>query len=662
MSRKNWARRGLTSVTGVTEADRSRAATYLPPWAVGLGLYPVSLLSHWMASDPAALPWVSAGMTLAGGALTGVTWLAASARAQVTRLHSTFTTGLASFWFTAATIADPTEPVLWGSWALAAPAVALSWNIRHLLRNSGNDNGAGGGLFEKVKLAGVQAKQIDVAPGRVTAQLQLPAGEMTVADVQGATGQMASAMRLPASSVRIAPNPDDASQATMTIVPVDLLRHPRPYPGPSAPGGSITEPLVVGTYEDGRPQRIYLPGCKATHRNATHYIVQGASGSGKSHGAKLAWTEILTRRDVNLVVLDPSKGEQTVKFLDTHTPIVLGKNRCADVMTRVTGLITDRATKLGRWGLDEWTEEAFTRHGMPYLVIWVEESPKVLEDAKTLTTIAQEARSAGISLVLSLQKASFRQMNTDIRSQLGGVWCFGVNQLEDATFTLSDELIEAGANPAQWKNRKPGANYLEAPGFDEELFTIPARTFAAANPELVQVLEATAHLRAPLHPDVAKHLGLSITSAHGTAATSQGGNPMELSDTFTPHIDPLDGELSDEEENTPLTGPANHEPDLETVDLDAELPEAEEAEFGRPRPTREEVRKFMADRITQLLNEGQTRITTRDFHDPERYLGRTRGWVSGELARLAAQGQLRDVGEDNRATVYEIPAREADAA
>ncbi|MGO1049198.1 hypothetical protein [Crossiella sp. CA198] len=661
MSRKNWARRGFTSVTGVTEADRSRAASYLPPWAVGLGLYPASLLSHYMASDPAALPWVSAGMTLAGGALTGVTWLAASARARVTRIHSTLTTGLASLWFTSATIADPTEPVLWGSWALAAPAVALSWNIRHLLRNSGSET-AGGGLFEKVKLAGIQAKQIDVAPGRVTAQLQLPAGEMTVADVQGATGQMASAMRLPASSVRIAPDPDDASQAKMTIVPVDLLRHPRPYPGPSAPGRSITEALVVGTYEDGQPQCLYLPGCKATRRNATHVVVQGMNGSGKSHGAKLGWTEILTRRDANLVVLDPSKGEQTVKFLGKHTPVVLGKNRCADVMTRVPGLITERATDLGRWGFDEWTEEAFTRYGMPYLVIWVEEAPKVLEDAKTLATIAQEARSAGITLVLSLQKASFRQMSTDVRSQLGAVWCFGVNSIEDAAFTLSDELIEAGANPAAWKNRKPGANYLEAPGIEEERFTIPGRTFETTNAELAQVLEATAHLRAPLHPDVAKRLGLSTTSAHGTAATSQGGNPMEPSDTFTPHIDPLDSELSDEEENTPLTGPANHEPDLETVNLDAELPEAEEAEFGRPRPTREEVRKFMADRITQLLIEGQTRITTRDFHDPERYLGRTRGWVSGELARLATQGQLREVGEDNRATVYEIPARDAHAA
>ncbi|WHT21903.1 hypothetical protein N8J89_12820 [Crossiella sp. CA-258035] len=659
MSRKkNWARGGFTSVTGLNEADRSRAAAYLPPWAAGLGLYPASLISHYAASAPEALPWVSAGMALAGGALTGVTWLAASARAQVTRIHSTLTTGLASLWFTSATIADPTEPVLWGSWAIAAPAVALSWNIRHLLRNSGSET-AGGGLFEKVKLAGVQARQIEVAPGRVTAQLQLPAGEMTVADVQGATGQMASAMRLPGNSVRIAPDPDDASQAKMTIVPVDLLRHPRPYPGPSAPGGSITEALVVGTYEDGQPQCLYLPGCKATRRNATHVIVQGMNGSGKSHGAKLCWTEILTRRDVNLVVMDPSKGEQTVGFLGEHTPVVIGQNKCADLITRITDLITERATDLGRWGYDQWTPEVYAKHGMPYLVIWVEEAPRVLEDAKTLARIAQEARSAGISLVLSLQKASFRQMPTDVRSQLGAVWCFGVNSIEDAAFTLSDELIEAGANPAAWKNRKPGANYLEAPGIEEERFTVPGRTFDGQDDELAQVIAATAHLRAPLHPAVARHLGLStpIPGAAG-AAKQQGG---ALSATFTPSLDPLDRELSDAEENTPLTGPANHEPDLE-VDLDAELPEADETPFGRPRPTKQEVRKFMADRITQLVKEGKTRITTRDFPDPERYLGRTRGWVSGELARLAAQGQLREIGEDNRAVVYEIPTRDAHAA
>nr|BFE53290.1 hypothetical protein GCM10017745_67170 [Saccharothrix mutabilis subsp. capreolus] len=475
----------------------SRVAPFAAQWAVTGAMWPAGALTHVLMAESEYLPWLTPGLSLLGAGLTGLTYTVGKARSAITRAHATATTAVASGWITACAIAAPWENPLLGLWLYGGAGVALSWNIRRVLRG-GDDNGGVGGLFEKVKLAGVRTREVQVAPNKVTAPLQLPAGQVAVEDVQAAADKIAQVLRLHKGAVRIVGDPDDLSQATMTIVPEDVLRHPRPWPGPSAPGGSIAEAVVPGVYEDNEPQRIFFPGDKASQRQAMTLIVQGMKGAGKTGGAKNCWTEILTRRDVNLIVLDPSKGEQSVAFLGDKAHTVIGHRQCEDFMTRVPDVITDRATQLGRWGYDEWTPEVFEKHGMPYLILWVEEATRVLEDAGTLTRIAQECRSAGISLVLSLQKASFRQMNTDVRSQIDGVWCFGVNDITDAAFTLSEQVIEAGARPDRWKNRRVGCNYLEVPGVPEERLVVPGRTFTGTDTERAAVIAAHDDVRPPL--------------------------------------------------------------------------------------------------------------------------------------------------------------------
>ncbi|MBQ1164787.1 conjugal transfer protein TraB, partial [Streptomyces sp. A73] len=77
------------------------------------------------------------------------------------------------------------------------------------------------------------------------------------------------------------------------------------------PGGSITEALVVGRYEDGEPEQFWLPFDEETKRNATPILVAGMNGSAKSTGMALAITDALTRHDVIVWAVDPSKGQQT---------------------------------------------------------------------------------------------------------------------------------------------------------------------------------------------------------------------------------------------------------------------------------------------------------------------------------------------------------------
>lgn len=629
----------------------SRLAPYAGEWAAAGAMWAAGAGTHLLCADSPVLPWVTPALTLVGTGLTAITWRVSAARGALTRAFATTTTGLSSLWMTACSIVAPWQQPLVGLYLYGGAAVALAWNIRRMLA-SGSDNDGTGGLFEKIKLAGVRTGEAQVSPNKVRVPLALTSGETSLEDVQKNADKVAQVLRLPKGSVRIVGDPDDMSAGVMDVVPTDVLRHSQPWPGLSHPGGSIADPVVPGVYEDNEPQRMYFPGDKKTGRQAATWIVQGMKGSGKTTGAKNGWTEILSRRDVNLIVLDPSKGEQSVAFLGDKTHIVLGQKKCAELVTTVPDVITDRAGQLGRWGYDEWTPEVFTQHGMPYLILWIEESTRVLEDAATLTRIAQECRSAGISLVLSLQKPGHRQMNTDVRSQIDGVWCFGVADISDAAFTLSEDIIDAGARPDRWRNRRVGCNYLDAAGIDEDRLAIPGRTFTATDQQRAADIAAHDAIRPPLWEPTARLLGLPVTPG-GTPTATPPSTTVQEGQAMIPAArsshDELDGlPLPVDDELDAL--PEDHEPDLD-ADPDAELPEDPNLELPGSRPTPEQARALIRDAITELFLAGATSFTVRDLPDPA-LVGRGRPWLSGTLARFAREGFLTEDGTDGNATRY----------
>jgi hypothetical protein len=155
------------------------------------------------------------------------------------------------------------------------------------------------------------------------------------------------------------------------------------------------------------------------------------------------------------------------------------------MLSVLPSVIEKRASYLGEKGLDQWVPGC----GLQYLVVWIEEAAKVLREDDDIADIVQTARSAGVSIVLSLQRPSYTQIPVDVRNQMGAVWCFGVKETADAAFALDEALLDAGADPAAWKNRKPGYSYLEAPGIDDERMVSPLRTWKnQSNAELVDAV------------------------------------------------------------------------------------------------------------------------------------------------------------------------------
>lgn len=645
---------------GVLEYLLHRVKPHLPPWMVGAGTGLASLPAHYYWADNAA---ATAGLTLASVALTGVTWWAGKATTAQRRLHAAITIAAGTSWFTAAAVAGPGAGPLGGLYFMGAPAVALSWNIRQVLRRNPEAAGAAGdgGLLEKVGLARTQITRSEVAPNKASFDLQLPRGELTTDDVTKAMPLIASALDVPKNAVRMSPDPDSASRARLVIVPRDLLKNTVPYPGPSHPGGSIADPVHVGIYEDGTPAVMYFPGDPEAGRNAMHLLIMGMTGSGKSEGGLTALAEVLSRKDLVVWASDPAKAEQTLgPLLPAIDWAALDMKSTEAMIAAIKAAIPARTAWLAKYGYKQWVPacarpQADGSPGMPYLLGWFEEAAKTIRetDEDVFTGIAQEARSAGVSLVVSMQRASGNQVSTDTRASLGSSWVYGVRNDRDAQFALDDEVLDAGAAPHLWKDKKPGYCYLVANGIPETFWATPARSYLTSREHLDWVVLTFASLRAEIDPVTAE----AARRAAGRHFTHRTRYPLPGS-TDTQHQEPAVIEHDREpygpdDEDDDYYIDDSYDEDEQDIDPERELPEASptvrfaEPDEDKPRERLSPVqaRQVMDEILDEFEAEGRTIVRPHDFMQYCDRHGRGRSWVSGQVAAFVMAGRLAETGE-----------------
>lgn len=284
--------------------------------------------------------------------------------------------------------------------------------------------------------------------------------------------------------------------------------------------------------------------------------------------------------------------------------------------------------------------------GMPFLVAWFEEAANTLRALgdDTFTGIAQEARSAGVSLIVSLQRASHDQMSTSTRASLPSVICFGVDK-RDEGFALPDEVLDAGAHPGAWSNRRPGYCYLVTPGIDETLYASPARTwrFTWDSISMMETLAAWAG-RHGAKPDPITAGGAAAVV--GKAYTERAQHKEENPDDEEQTVSRLDDEDLDIDPNEELPDP---------------LPGEENVPFGQLQGrdlNADQARDVLDAILTEFEEAGTMVIGTKDVMEHGDRLGRQRGWVSGELQRLIQDGRLAITAKPGR---YRIVPAMADA-
>jgi hypothetical protein len=638
-----------------------RAMPHLPPWVAAAGIGIAGGLGSLQWAESAA---AGVGLTLASVGLTGATWWMGKATTPQRRLHSAITVAAASAWTTAACLAGPTAGPLPDLYLMGAPAVALSWNIRMILRRNDAPTAEGGdkGLLEKVGLARAQIGNAKVEPNRVTAPLAVEAGEQTNDDVSKALGRIASALDLPTSAVRYQPDPDSSRRGELVIVPEDMLAEAAYWEGPSNLGGSIADPLVIGRYDDGSPMYLWLPGDPEQGRNGTHVLIAGGTGSGKGETALNLQTEILSRRDVLLWLSDP-------KMFQDFRPLLPGIDWAAEggtptevMVEAIQAVIPARTRWLGQHHYRQWVPAAAQVQndpahtcrtdgracgclGMPYLVAWMEEAASTLRNLgdDAFTGIAQEARSAGVSLIVSLQRPSYDQMSTSTRASLPSVIALGCDP-RDESFSLPDTVLDAGAHPGAWGNRRPGYCYLVTPGIDETRYASPGRTwgFGPNAVSLMEVLANWAQRNGATADPITAGAASSVAGNAYTGRPTPGGNPAGRTAT--------DEDDMDDTGYGPLVDPEDAD-----IDPEAELPDVEPGDdapiFGQEtgrKPSPEEARRLFAQALEEFERAGHMVVGPKDFMDWCDRNNLSRPWVSARLKEAALEGRLEPTNTTGR--------------
>ncbi|MEU6997198.1 hypothetical protein [Nonomuraea sp. NPDC046570] len=656
----------------VATREVSKALLYFPPWLVGLLLFGLGAGFHFTlrSDDPQTVAWTTALVITCVLVLTALTWRQSHARSLTGRAHTTLTTLAGGLWVCAATINGPATTVTGRLILIGGVAFALSFNIRTVIRTKQIDvNGAVadplGFLFgrgaEKAGMPSVQARTIQASAHKVTGEVQLAEGRQVADDLQKKVPYVESGIGLPPGSIVTSVDPDDASKAKVVISDPRVMKQPVPWPGPSRVGVSIAEPVRPGLWQDLDEVAYVIVG--------HHVQIMGKTGAGKSIGG--AWNllgEIVTRRDVAVFAIDITKGEQTLGPLKAALHrLETTKEGAKDLLTEMQAKIKPRTDLLSGKGLQKWTEGC----GLTYWVLWLEEFPDIYDaltdkQQEQFLSLIKAIRSAGGTVVLSLQRSDWTQMPTIARGQLAKM-CFGVDSAADATFGLSEAQEDAGCRPELWSNKQPGMAYLDAPSIPDDRITMPMRTYAwgmtaagafddeRANEQMRAHAAAFPAIHKQIDPMTA---GLSRLSA--TALASPAPLPAIHDGTAADTAGDDDPDDDEEVRNVATEYLNTDDPDPQVnVSLDDEITDFPEGEppltFAPPEPkmTPEQRGAALMDRLHELWDDGARDVGTGDFKVLWETTDISRAWFQKQMRRLSEAGVIGAYDDDRQRYLME---------
>ncbi|MGW4640781.1 hypothetical protein ACWEN6_19765 [Sphaerisporangium sp. NPDC004334] len=647
----------------VATREVSKALLYFPPWLIGVLLFGLGAGFHFTlrSDDPQTVAWTTALIITCVLALTALTWRQSHARSLSGRAHTTLTTLAGGLWVCAATINGPATTVTGRLILIGGVSFALSFNIRTVIRAKQIDvAGAAadplGFLFnrgaEKAGMAQVQARTITATPYKVTGEVQLHEGKQIADDLQKRVPYVESGIGLPPGSITTALDPDDASKATITISDPRVMKHPIPWGGPSRVGASIAEPVRPGLWQDQDEIAYVIVG--------HHVQIMGKTGSGKSIGG--AWNllaEIVTRRDAAVFAIDITKGEQTLGPLKAALHRLETTPEGARALLRdIQSQVKPRTDLLASKNLQKWAPGC----GLTYWVLWLEEFPDIYDalpdkEQEQFLSLIKAIRSAGGTVVLSLQRSDWTQMPTIARGQLAKM-CFGVDSAADATFGLSEAQQDAGCRPELWSNKQPGMAYLDAPSIPEDRISMPMRTYAwgitaagdfddeAANAQMRAHAAAFPAVHKQIDPITASLSRLDLAALAAPAPLPTGHPPATLDE----HADDAQDDVAAEYLHSDDPDPSVQ------AGIDDEIPDLEDGEpplrFAQPerKMSAEERGAALMAHVQDMWDDGARDFSSGDLKPLWESTDMSRAWVQKQLKRLLAAGIL--TGYDDEAQRY----------
>jgi hypothetical protein len=630
-----------------------RAVNLVPPYLIWIFVLGLGFLFNQLWGENPVV--VMSYFIPATALLTGLTWKLSHSRKKLGRYHNPITTAVVCLWLMFATMFG-IFGYMFHIWLGGGLVLILTWNLRTAIRGDGeqHDTISWSEIDEKAQLGGSKWTTLPSTSANKILGLVTTPGKPALATINPKRQEIAALAKVPLNNVRAIPVPERADQVQISIVKEDHLRKDITWTPSEFAGQSIADgPIRLGVYEDGEPVKLNL----YSPAGARHLLITGMNGVGKSIAARVIVSDLFMRRDVNVIAIDAVKGTQTLGCAVNGLDWFITKKGMAEgVLARMISIVNKRADYLGKKGLDAWEPDC----GLNFLVVLIEEAPAVIRDSDTFTRIVEQARSAGVSVICSIQRASGANMDTNARAQFGLSLCFGVKTTMDASFALSDDLIERGADPSVWQQKRPGYAYLQAPDIDEDKDVSPLRVGFITTDQVHEVAE--------LNP----RKGLDAVTSIAAGDVYQ--DYLKELDEFIEDVEESDDGVDEDEDNykESLDEPVDSDSSQNQSDNDDDLIEgfdeesmqafyevAPEDNFNFGPETREQVR-LSPDEARSVFTKhvgslGSELFFARDLYPILEKTGRKRPWLHAELNRRVENGTIeRDENEGGyRAVVFE---------
>ncbi len=577
--------------------------------------------------------------------LTALAWKLFRSRDQIHHYiswHAAITSVLVHAWLIMAVWQDS------GEWMFGVPVVytyfyggaiiGLSWCIRRWAYRGEEQASSESNVFEAIGLGdgthidGRNSRKIDSG---AKYRLKLALGK-TIDMAKEKREQLAHIAGKPVSQVLVSETYDrKAGEVDVTILDDNPFGNKVEWAGPDYPGQSIVAPITFATYDTGERPELYLAGMNGS--SSQHFLVMGMSGSGKSKAWQAIYGSVLNRRDVSVLFGDPAKGMQTggplasgLEWFATTQP------DCEKMIDAVIEAIPARTNYLTSQGLDHWMPDC----GLNFLIFHLEEAARFAKVDKLIELI-EAARSAGIAIVISLQRATNDRLKTSARYNLGANMCFGVKMKSDARFGLSEYAVTSGAEPHKWQDRYPGQFYLEAQGVDVRMAGHALKTDWINIAKLQLAVDAGQEARSVLDEPTATALGADYVAYRNQVAAGNTDWQM-LRRSKGARVDTKDLGLGQPQQLSLE--------DLETIDLT--LPEtAESVAVKQEAGIRSNLntdpaetalaRQILWDIIQDFHEHGKEAFFPRDVIALYDGPVRSNKWFSDQLSRWVKEGRLR---------------------
>jgi S-DNA-T family DNA segregation ATPase FtsK/SpoIIIE len=315
-------------------------------------------------------------------------------------------------------------------------------------------------LSEDMDLAGSHIQQAEADEVGFTFTLALRAGQ-TAADVTSKLPRVESVLETRTGSARVISVPSKANRAVLRIVNNDPLATPIPWPGTTAT--SISEPIVLGRFEDGDPVAIRLVG--------EHVLTAGTMGRGKSGVLNAFMAELSSRTDVVLWGIDMKRGLELSPWRPVLDRLATTEDAAHELLSAANRVLDARADLLAERRERKWQPTPTE----PALVIAVDELAELDADAMALLErLARMGRAEGIILIAVTQRPSADVLGgLDARTQMTARIALGVVEPRDGELILGAGRLSQGWRPDRLAG--PGYFLVLVPGQHEQ--PRPARAY-----------------------------------------------------------------------------------------------------------------------------------------------------------------------------------------